>query len=66
LQEVPLKRLLRDDLTSPIAGVTNRLRLNVAVAFPSKAIAAKVLTGVHVGTDRWRMLVRAGAAFDAG
>jgi hypothetical protein len=46
--------------------VTNRLRLNVAVAFPSKAIAAKVLTGVHVGTDRWRMLVRAGAAFDAG
>lgn len=33
-----------------------RYRLEAAVAFPSKAIAAKVLTGAHVGTEKWRPL----------
>ena len=33
-----------------------RYRLEAAVAFPSRAIAAKVLTGAHVGTEKWRPL----------
>jgi len=31
-------------------------RLEVAVAFPSRAIAAKVLCGAHVASDKWRPL----------
>lgn len=34
----------------------DRYRLRIAVAFPSRAIAAKVLCGAHVGSDKWRPL----------
>lgn len=34
----------------------DRYRLRTAVAFPSRAIAAKVLCGAHVGSDKWRPL----------
>lgn len=47
------RRLLAGDLTSKIPGVTDRERLNLAVGFPSKAIAAKVLSGAHLRTDNW-------------
>jgi hypothetical protein len=30
------------------------VRFTKAVSFPSPAIAAKVLTGAHVGSDKWR------------
>jgi hypothetical protein len=39
-----------------IPGVEDRRRLRLAVAFPSRAIAAKVLCGAHVGSDKWRPL----------
>ena len=41
-------------LTGPVG--TERYRLQTAVAFPSKAIAAKVLSGAHLGTEKWRRL----------
>ncbi|MCW5691651.1 MAG: hypothetical protein KIT48_04740 [Pseudolabrys sp.] len=34
----------------------DRYRLRIAVAFPSRAIAAKVLCGAHVASDKWRPL----------
>ena len=40
----------------PIEGMDDRYRLQRAVAFPSRAIAAKVLAGAHVGSDKWRPL----------
>jgi hypothetical protein len=40
----------------PIPGAADRYRLQVAVAFPSLAIAAKVLCGAHVASDKWRPL----------
>ena len=39
-----------------VDGLDDRFRLQAAVAFPSKAIAAKVLAGAHVGSDKWRPL----------
>ena len=39
---------------STIEGVTDRKRLKFAVAFPSAAIAAKVVTGAHVDSFKWR------------
>jgi hypothetical protein len=36
-----------------IPGIQDRLRLRVAVCFPSAAIAAKVLTGAHVSSGKW-------------
>jgi hypothetical protein len=36
-----------------IPGIEDRLRLQVAVCFPSPAIAAKVLTGAHVNSSKW-------------
>jgi predicted GIY-YIG superfamily endonuclease len=36
-----------------IPGIQDRLRLRVAVRFPSAAIAAKVLTGAHVSGGKW-------------
>ena len=36
-----------------------KYRLDVALAFPSRAIAAKCLAGAHVGSEKWRPL-RAG------
>lgn len=36
-----------------IPGNQNRLRLRVALCFPSAAIAAKVVTGAHVSSGKW-------------
>jgi predicted GIY-YIG superfamily endonuclease len=36
-----------------IPGLQDRLRLQVAVRFPSAAIAAKVVTGAHVNSSKW-------------
>ena len=36
-----------------IPGIRDRLRLLVAVWFPSAAIAAKVVTGAHVNSSKW-------------
>lgn len=52
------RELLLADATSAIQGREDRVRLTVAVAFPSRATAAKVLTGAHIGTDRRRPLRR--------
>jgi hypothetical protein len=41
------------DALVEIAGVSDRSRLLVAVWFPSSAIAAKVVTGAHVGSRVW-------------
>lgn len=40
----------------PIAGIDDRWRLAVAVAFPSPAIAAKIVCGAHVNASRWTLL----------
>lgn len=48
------RRLLAGDLTSAVVGANDRESLDVAIGFPSKAIAAKVLTGAHRRTDDWR------------
>lgn len=50
------QRLIDTLAAVPIAGMPDRLRLQVAVAFPSRAIAAKVLSGAHLGSDKWRPL----------
>jgi hypothetical protein len=39
-----------------IRGVEDRQRLTIAVAFPSAAIAAKVVTGAHVNANSWQKL----------
>jgi hypothetical protein len=49
-------RLVDTSTVAAIPGVDDRLRLKLAVAFPSRAIAAKVLCGAHVGSDKWRPL----------
>lgn len=41
------------DALAPIPGIEDRLRLRVAVCFPSAAIAAKVVTGAHVNSGKW-------------
>lgn len=38
---------------APISGIHDRLRLCVAVWFPSAAVAAKVVTGAHVASCTW-------------
>jgi hypothetical protein len=45
--------LMDDDALEEIPGVHDRLRLCVAVWFPSAAIAAKVVTGAHVNSGVW-------------
>jgi len=49
-------RLIETGTAVPVDGLDDRLRLQVAVAFPSRAIAAKVLCGAHVGSEKWRPL----------
>lgn len=39
-----------------IPGLTDRQRLLVSVWFPSAAIAAKVITGAHVASNKWTAL----------
>jgi hypothetical protein len=41
------------DALAAIPGMQDRLRLRVAVMFPSAAIAAKVVTGAHVSGGKW-------------
>jgi hypothetical protein len=50
------QRLIDTGTAITVDGLEDRLRLQVAVAFPSRAIAAKVLTGAHVGSEKWRAL----------
>jgi hypothetical protein len=50
------QRLIATGTAMPVDGLDDRLRLQVAVAFPSRAIAAKVLCGAHVGSEKWRPL----------
>ncbi|MVT54243.1 hypothetical protein GPL17_27690 [Bradyrhizobium yuanmingense] len=55
----PIVASRRDELTEaealvPIPGVQDRERLCVAVCFPSAAIAAKVVTGAHVDSNKWQ------------
>jgi hypothetical protein len=47
-------RLLAGDLTERMPGISNRERLKMRVVFPSKAIAAKSISGAHLRTDHWR------------
>ncbi len=49
-------RLIGTGTAVAIDGMDDRYRLQAAVAFPSKAIAAKVLAGAHVGSEKWRPL----------
>jgi hypothetical protein len=49
-------RLIETGTAKEIDGVDDRYRLQVAVAFPSRAIAAKVLCGAHVGSEKWPLL----------
>ncbi|UPK30889.1 hypothetical protein [Bradyrhizobium sp. 195] len=41
------------DALTAIPGIQDRLRLRVAVCFPTPAIAAKVVTGAHVASGKW-------------
>jgi predicted GIY-YIG superfamily endonuclease len=50
------ERLTSTGTAKLVEGRNDRFRLEVAVAFPSKAIAAKCLAGAHVGSEKWRAL----------
>ena len=50
------QRLAATKAVLPVEGMDDRQRLQMAVAFPSRAIAAKVLSGAHLGSDKWRPL----------
>jgi hypothetical protein len=56
------ERLEAANVLMPIAGIEDRVRLRVAVAFPSAAIAAKVVCGAHVNAKTWRPLAPANPA----
>jgi hypothetical protein len=45
--------LLEAGVLADIPGLGDRLRLTDAVWFPSSAIAAKTVTGAHVGSSKW-------------
>jgi hypothetical protein len=45
--------LLEAGVLAEIPGLGDRLRLTDAVWFPSAAIAAKTVTGAHVGSSKW-------------
>jgi hypothetical protein len=57
----PILRTRRQELAAAgvlaeIAGLTDRQRLLVSVWFPSASIAAKVVTGAHVASNKWVQL----------
>lgn len=57
----PILYTRRNDLTdagvlAEIPGLSDRMRLTVSVWFPSSAIAAKVITGAHVASNKWTAL----------
>jgi len=54
---------LLESAVTPIPGTPERMRLAVAVAFPSMAIAGKVMAGAHLGSDRWRPIQGAPVVF---
>jgi hypothetical protein len=54
-------RLKAANALMAISGVADRMRLAVAVAFPSMAIAAKVVCGAHVNARLWRPVQRPAA-----
>lgn len=49
-------KLIEQGAVVPIDGMDDRYRLRCAVKFPTLPIAAKVLTGAHVGSEKWRPL----------
>jgi hypothetical protein len=51
------ERLLASGAVIP-TGQDDLVRLVMPVGFPSKAIAGKVLSGAHIGSDRWRAATR--------
>lgn len=55
--------LIATDAVADIDNVNDRYRLRVAVTFPSKAIAAKVLSGAHVGSNKWRLKLAPAVAY---
>jgi predicted GIY-YIG superfamily endonuclease len=50
------KELLARGVLKSIRGIDDRKRSMVAIAFPSKAIAAKVVCGAHVDSSKWQLL----------
>jgi predicted GIY-YIG superfamily endonuclease len=50
------KELLARGVLQPMQNADDRMRSVVAIAFPSKAIAAKVFCGAHVDSSKWRKL----------
>ena len=46
--------LFEAGVLTPIAGVTDRMRTTVDIAFPSMATAAKAVCGAHVDSSKWR------------
>jgi hypothetical protein len=60
------KELIGREVLVAIPGVDDRSRLNRPVAFPTLAMAAKVLTGSDVGKSNWRPLPAATPVIIAG
>jgi len=50
------KELFARGVLKSIRGIEDRKRSMVAIAFPSKAIAAKVVCGAHVDSSKWQLL----------
>ena len=50
------RELLARGVLKPMRDADDRMRSVVAIAFPSKAIAAKVFCGAHVDSSKWRKL----------
>jgi predicted GIY-YIG superfamily endonuclease len=48
------RALLDKGVLKSIRGVEDRRRFMVAIAFPSKAIAAKICCGAHVDSSKWQ------------
>lgn len=53
------REVLLRTVAAPIGTDGRVRRLTSAVSFPSCAIAGKVMSGAHIGTDKWRPLARA-------
>ena len=53
------REVLLRTVAAPIGTDGRVRRLTSAVAFPSAAIAGKVIAGAHIGSDKWKPLTRA-------
>ncbi len=60
------KELIGREVLVAIPGVDDRSRLNRPVAFPTLAMAAKVLSGSDIGKSNWRPLPTATPVIIAG